>query len=125
LTTRSQINLPISKVTLNGFKFVYDGTSKDGGTVGNVVSNKDEEVCGGLYEINVGRLRSLDKYEGYPTSYNRQEFIVQSEKGKKYSALACFRTGKQVGEPLPEYRQIVFQGAKDCRLPTEYIHEYL
>jgi len=115
----------IGKATLDNFKFVYDGTSKEGGAVGNIVKEGDEFVLGGLYEINDSHFRSLDRYEGYRTSYDRKEFSVQTVDGKFFSAIVYLRTGKQVGEPSSQYRSIVIQGARDCGLPEEYIQRYL
>ena len=115
----------IGKATLGSFKFVYDGTSKKGGAVANIVKEGDEFVMGGLYEINDSHLRSLDGYEGYQASYDRKEFSVQTEDDKTFSAIVYLRTGKQVGEPRSQYRQIVIQGAKDCGLSEEYIQRYI
>ncbi len=115
----------IGKATLDSFKFVYDGTSKKGGAVANIVKEGDEFVLGGLYKINDSHLKSLDDYEGYPTSYDKKEFLVQTEDNKTFSAIMYLRTGKQVGEPRSQYRQIVLQGAKDCGLSEEYIQRYI
>jgi len=111
--------------TLSGFKFVYDGTSINGGAVGNIVEDCDEFIQGGLYEINKDNLKSLDRYENYCISYDRKELPVQTNNGTTFPAITYFRIGKKVGQPRPEYRQIVIQGAKDCGLPDEYIHKYL
>ena len=115
----------ISKATLFGFKFVYDGISRNGGSVANIVEDGNGRVLGGLFEISNDHLISLDKYEGYPTSYSRAQFSVQDEHGNLFSAITYFRTGKQTGEPHPKYRRIVIQGARDCKLPEDYIKEHL
>jgi gamma-glutamylcyclotransferase len=115
----------VSTAILHGFKFVYDGTSKKGGAVGNIIKDSEAVVLGGLYEINDTHLSTLNKEEGYPISYNRAEFPVRDEHGNMCYAITYFRTGKQIGEPRPGYRSIVIQGAMDCRLPEEYIVKYL
>jgi gamma-glutamylcyclotransferase len=121
-------NCFIGKAALKGYKFIYDVTSNDGGAVGNIIKDDNESVFGGLYKINNAHLKTLDSCEGYclnPISYDRNEFIVKMEDGKSLSAIAYFRTGKTVGEPIPEYREIVIQGARDCGLSEEYIQKYL
>lgn len=115
----------LHKGTLNGFKFVYDGVSTNGGAVANIVNDDNEKVLGALFEINANHLTSLDKCEGYPKSYKRTRFNIQGEDGITYSAVAYFRTGKWIGQPTSKYRKIVIQGAKDCGLPNEYIQKYL
>lgn len=115
----------ICRASLKSFKFVYDGASKRGGAVGNIVGSNEDEVWGGLFEITDEDLRALDKYEGYPDSYDRKEYRVQDDTGNSFVAIAYLRKPKRLGEPSKSYREIVIQGAKDCGLPKPYINKHL
>lgn len=111
----------IKKVFLEGYRFVYDGVSSfRKGAVANIIESKDEIVWGALFEINSNDLAALDCCEGYPKAYNRKEINVAGAGHETYKAITYFRTGKQEGAPSAEYREIIKQGAKDCRLPEGY-----
>jgi len=116
----------IKKVFLKGYKFVYDGCSKKWKqAVANIIESPDDGVWGGLFEITEKHLKTLDKYEGYPHSYQRKETNVEDKSGNVYSAIIYYRTGKEPGEPNPKYRQIVTIGAKDCGINDNYIHNVI
>jgi len=116
----------ITKVFLDGYKFVYDGyTTIRNGAVANVIPSIGEIVWGGLFEINQDNLFALDCYEGYPTIYQRKELEVKDDNGKRYQAIVYLRNKKQIGKPSSEYRNLIIQGARDCELPDKYINDVL
>ncbi len=113
-------------VLLEGYRFVYDGHScKWNGAVANIIESENDIVWGGLFEIDQDNLAALDCYEGYPDSYDKDWFMVKDDKGKSCKAITYFRTAKEPGKPSKEYRETVMQGAKDCKLPEEYIRDIL
>lgn len=116
----------IKKVYLEGYRFVYDGDSPSRQcAVANVVKDEKCRVWGALYEIDENYLSALDRYEGYPIYYQRKKEEVKDVDGAKYSAWFYFREPKEEGQPSDEYREVVFQGAKECNLPEEYIKKYI
>lgn len=111
---------------LENYKFVYDGKSKDRkGAVANVIDSDGDIVRGGLFEISKDNLAVLDGYEGYPDSYGRDELDVKDDNNNLYKAIVYFRVGEKLGKPTREYRQVIIEGAQDCRLPEEYIKSFL
>jgi len=63
----------ISVAILKGHKLVYDGySSYRGGAVANIVESPCEVVYGVLYEISKSDEERLDRYEGYPKSYQKK-----------------------------------------------------
>lgn len=80
---------------------------------------------GGLWEIGDEDLRRLDRYEGYPFSYDRKDVVVKDDTGREYHALVYFRKHRNPGTPSDYYRSIVIEGAIDCGLPEDYIEEKL
>ena len=112
----------VKRAHLKGYKLIYDGNSiTRKGAVANVVKKDDSIVWGGLFEINEYDRASLDRYEGYPRSYNRKSVQIIDDEGNQYEAITYYRTGKQIGVPSEEYRSIIKQGARDCDLPEEYV----
>ena len=116
----------IKRALLKDYRFVYDSyAGHREGAVANIVQAIGSEVWGALYEISKENLRELDKYEGYPTAYQRKEFEVQDDDGHLIRAIAYYRTGKTEGKPSKGYELIVSDGAEDCELPREYISRIL
>ena len=116
----------LRSVILQGNRFVYDGYSEARqGAVANIVVSESEAVRGGLFEITESDKLALDAFEDYPKSYDRKAVAVRDHEGTSYEAWAYFRTGRALGQPHPDYEKIVLQGAKDCRLPDEYVDKYI
>jgi len=101
--------------TLNNYKLVFVGWSRQwrGGVV-SIKSFRGERVLGAVYEISETDLRRLDKYEGYPTNYNRIKVTVFSEDGEAIEAITYIKSG-QLEETLPakEYLAVIQQGYRD------------
>lgn len=116
----------VKAVRLQGYKFIYDGYSTTRkGPVANVIESPGDVVWGGLYEISEGHLKSLDRCEGYPRSYQRKKLKVHDGTGNIYSAITYYRHGKIPGSPSEEYEQTVINGANDCCLAPDYIENAL
>lgn len=114
----------LCRAYLEGYKFVYDGySSKREGAVANIIptNNKNNIVWGGLWLITKEDLEELDKYEGYPYSYDRQRVRVKNEKGEEFEAWVYLRSPKEPGKPSESYLKIILEGARDCNLPEDYI----
>ncbi|MEM2107242.1 MAG: gamma-glutamylcyclotransferase family protein [Candidatus Bathyarchaeia archaeon] len=121
LTSRFKI-----KAKLNGYKFVYDGYSAlRKGAVANVVRSDGNIVEGGLWEIDEDCLKTLDRYEGYPSFYDRQTLRLEDDNGNSYEAYVYLRKPQELGEPSAEYRKIVLEGARECCLSERYIKEFI
>lgn len=116
----------LCRAYLENHKFVYDGHSTTRkGPVANVVQENGNKVWGGLFEVNKDNLSALDYCEGYPNSYNRTDLDIKDDEGIIRKAIVYSRTGKDLGKPSKEYREITLQGARDCGLPNEYIQSFL
>ncbi|MEM2933263.1 MAG: gamma-glutamylcyclotransferase family protein [Candidatus Pacearchaeota archaeon] len=111
---------------LEGYMFVYDGYSSfRKGSVANIVPKEKSIVWGALWEIDGDCLKTLDRYEGYPYSYERKIVKVKDDSGKEYDAWVYYREGKKEGRPSEGYRNIILEGAKECNLPEDYIEEFI
>lgn len=111
---------------LKGYKFVYDGHSLTrNGAVANVVKFNKGVVWGALFEADNICIENLDRYEGYPTNYQKKSIEVKDDQDNKYQALIYLRKPQSEGTPSDEYRKIVLKGASDCELPKDYVETFI
>jgi len=116
----------LKPVVLEGRRFVYDGYSETRqGASANIVTSETDVVRGALYEITEKDRLAMDSCENYPKSYDRGEFEVKDVDGNVYRAMAYFRTGRAAGRPHPDYEKMILAGARDCRLPDDYVDKYI
>ena len=107
---------------LMGYWLVFDGYSSFWrGPVANVVKSSDDAVWGGLFEITQEHLEMLDQHEGYPKYYSRMEVSVQRPGREKVMAWIYLRPAQVPGRPSGQYLKQILEGAKDCRLPGDYV----
>ena len=66
---------------------------------------------------------ALDRYEGYPSHYFKQNVPVQLG-GEEVSAMVYIMNLKrQFGMPSPHYYQTVLEGYHDCGLDTDVLDQ--
>ena len=113
-------------VVLQGHRFVYDGYSVNRqGATANIIKSEVDRVRGALFEITEKDRLALDSYEGYPKDYDRKIVDVKDAEGNAYAAMTYFRPVRALGKPHPDYEKVILAGARDCKLPEEYIDRYL
>lgn len=116
----------LKKVRLKGYKFVYDGCSSlRKCAVANIVRSENDTVWGALFEVDSECIDSLDRYEGFPFSYQKETLEVIDEQNRKYDALVYVREPQMIVKPSDEYRNVVLDGAKNCELPKDYIARFI
>ncbi|RMH80608.1 MAG: hypothetical protein D6674_02960 [Acidobacteria bacterium] len=69
--------------------------------------------------------KNLDRYEGNPKVYQKKFVSVVGESVQIYEALVYYREGQEVGRPHESHRNIVYQGAKECKLSEGYIKRFI
>jgi len=111
---------------IEGWKIVFNkiATFPSGSGYANIAKEKNSKVYGVLYEIEDSDLGKLDKYEGYPTHYKREQITVILNNGKKIIAEVYIAQGNQTQEglkPTKEYMKYLINGAKQRNLPIAYI----
>jgi len=101
--------------TLPNHKLIFAGWSRKWhGGVASIKPFKGEKVIGAIYEISERCLRSLDKYEGYPTTYARMNIIVFTDLGDPVEAVTYVKVEQsEETQPLQQYLAIIQQGYKD------------
>lgn len=74
-----------------------------------------------VWEIQPRDELSLDRYEGYPSHYFKQDIPVQLD-GEEVNAMVYIMNLKMnVGLPSPYYYQTVYEGYNDCELDTDVL----
>lgn len=109
---------PMFVATLPNYKLVFAGWSRHWrGGVATIKHFRGEKVLGAIYEVSERDLRRLDKYEGYPDSYNRLDVTVFDEDGKPVKAVTYIKSGQlEETPPSREYLAIIQQGYRDWGL---------
>ncbi len=106
---------PLVTATLPNYKLVFTGWSRQWrGGVATIKASKGDKVKGAVYEGTDKDLQCLDRYEGYPGSYNRMNVIVFDEDGRAIQAITYIKAGQiEEGAPSKEYALIIKQGYID------------
>lgn len=108
-------NKPRLSVVLPNYKLIFTGWSRQwkGGTA-SIKPFKGEKVVGAVYEISENDLRKLDRFEDYPTTYNRLNVIIWTDEGDSMEAVTYIKK-EQSPETKPslEYLAAIRQGYRE------------
>ena len=121
LLERCPDNQLMFTATLQNYKLIFAGWSRlwRGGTA-SIKPFRGERVLGAIYEISDQDLGRLDKYTGYPDTYDRVKVKVNA--GQDYRPLYVEAIThiklKQSEEtkPSPQYLSVIQQGYCDWGL---------
>lgn len=93
------------------------------GAFATIAPKKDSSVPVAVWEIQPRDEASLDRYEGYPSHYFKQDVPVQLD-GEEVNAMVYIMNLKMgFGLPSPHYYQIVYVGYNDCELDTDILNK--
>jgi gamma-glutamylcyclotransferase len=109
---------PLFTAVLPNYKLIFVGWSRQWkGAVASIKASRGDRVRGAVYEISDLCLQRLDKYEGFPQSYERLKVIVFGEDDEAIEAITYIKAGQiQESQPSKEYLAIIQQGLRDWRL---------
>ena len=109
---------PLFTATLPNYKLVFVDWSRQwrGGVI-SIELRRGERVRGAIYEISEQCLRRLDKFEGYPSNYNRIKVTVFNVDDEPVEAITYVKAGRfEEAKPSKEYLAVIQQGYRDWRL---------
>jgi len=111
---------PAFVATLPNYKVIFTGWERQWrGGVATLRRSADSKVTGGVYEISDKDLRLLDRYEGYPTVYDRLKVTVFARDGDPVEAVTYIkREQSEETQPSEKYLAIIRQGYKDWRIAS-------
>ena len=106
---------PRYKANLPNYKLIFAGWSRKWhGATASIKPFSGSKVTGAVYEIPEKDMKSLDKYEGYPTVYERLNVIVITEDDDPVKAITyIMKEPSEEKQPSPEYLAVIRQGYKD------------
>ena len=88
-----------------------------------IAPKENASVPVAVWEIQPRDEMALDRYEGYPSHYFKQNGPVQLG-GEEVSAMVYIMNLKrQFGMPSPHYYQTVLEGYHDCGLDTDVLDQ--
>jgi len=118
MTERCSDNQPRFRAVLPNYKLIFTGWSREwGGGVASVKPSRGGKVPGAVYEISEECLRILDKYEGYPSIYNRRNIMVFTDLGDAIEATIYIKLDQsKETQPSLKYLTTIKQGYKDWEI---------
>lgn len=109
----------IGKGHLKNYRLTFRGL-KCG--VANIEKKLGYNVPIVLWEITKQCEKALDRYEGYPDLYIKEEVNVIMEDGTEVTAMVYVMTqiyGKLPAKPLERYINVIWEGYKDNGIPLK------
>lgn len=103
---------------LPNYKLIFTGWSRQwkGGTA-SIKPFKGEKVVGAVYEILDSDLRKLDRFQDYPTTYNRLNVTVWTDDSDPVKAVTYIKNEQSPEtKPSPELLTAIRQGYRDWQI---------
>lgn len=102
-----------------GYELQFKG--RDGTAFATIAPKEGAEVPVGVWMIQPKDELALDRYEGYPSHYFKQNVPVQMD-GRELLVMAYIMDLRMgFGRPSPMYYETVRTGYEDCGLDPQYL----
>lgn len=101
----------IGRATLKNHRLVFRA-------VADIEYARGSIVHLGLWHITEDCLQALDRYEGYPNLYGRDDFEVSTDI-QETDALIYYMNSHGYRAPNSSYYETIVNGYKDCGLPLQ------
>lgn len=116
------------KGILQGYRLLFKGTS--GNAYLTIAPKEGGKVPVVIWDIKPCDELALDRYEGYPSFYYKENMEVELETGEIVEAMVYIMTNKMKGRirlnlPSRNYLAVVKEGYKDHGFDFKYIEEAL
>ena len=125
---RLQERVPSAKkleiVTLKNHQLRFHMSGIDGsGKCDSFQTNNSEDiVIGALFEINENEIEVLDRAESLGSGYDQKLVFVQNDSGEFFEALTYYAIKIDASlKPYSWYLNHVIVGAKETKIPTNYL----
>lgn len=107
--------------TISNYELQFKGNSES--AFATIAPKEGSSVPVAVWEIKPQDERSLDRYEGYPSHYFKQNVPVQLD-GEEVTAMVYIMNLKmKFGMPSPYYYQTVLEGYHNCELDTNVLDD--
>ena len=93
------------------------------GAFATIAPKEGASVPVAVWEISEKNEQALDRYEGYPSHYFKQNVPVQLGGEEVGAMVYIMNLKRQFGMPSPHYYQTVLEGYHDCGLDTDVLDQ--
>ena len=111
--------MPFATATLENYELLFRG--KRDCAVATIESKSGEKVPVAIWEITDMDEKSLDRYEGYPYLYRKEELEVKIDNEKIKAMVYIMNEGRPIGTPSCYYYSTIRQGYKDFFLDYSFL----
>lgn len=108
---------------LNNWELIYRGSMT--GSYATIRKKKGSSVPIVVWVIQENDESNLDRYEGYPSFYFKQNVMADLPFGKKKAMVYIMGTRRMAGKPSEQYKQTIKQGYIDNGLDLDIFEESL
>lgn len=108
---------------LNNWELIYRGSMT--GSYATIRRKRGSIVPVAVWNIEKGDEDNLDKYEGYPRFYFKQNVMVDFPNGKKKAMVYIMDSGRLPGIPSHQYIQTIREGYIVNGLDILYLEQSL
>jgi len=116
---------PLRPVVLDNYRLAFRGSFSFNG-VATIIPAQGEKVYGLLWRITPACELSLDRYEGYPHLYGKEQITVRDRDGRRHPVMVYIMSHEEwlvPAEPSQPYFSGIVQGYKQNDLPTRPLFE--
>lgn len=126
MSRRCPESLPLETAELPTHKLLFRGSSKRGYGVATVEHNIGTKVPGALWAVTERDFATLDRYEGYPSLYERNAVKVITEEGKVVEAVTYYMHQHYTkANPSDTYLNTIAAGYDDFRISVYHLFSFL
>ena len=115
------------KGILKGYRLLFKGSPGNAYLTIEAAGNQVPVV---IWEIKPDDEKELDRYEGYPNFYEKEEIKVELETGERVTAMVYIMTDKikdriELNLPSKSYFEAVKEGYESFGFDLKYLHKAL
>jgi len=125
MAVRCPAATPVCPVVLDNYRLAFRGNGGYNG-VATILPAEGNKVYGLLWKLTPSCEQSLDRYEGYPHIYYKEQVTVRDKDGKRYPVMV-YIMGREFcldpAEPSQHYFAGIVQGCKQNGIPVRPLFE--
>lgn len=106
---------------IKDYELQFKGSSDS--AYATIAPKKGASVPAAIWEIQPEDETALDRYEGYPSFYFKQDVPVQYNGGEITAMVYLMNLKMQFGLPSLMYYETVYEGYVDCELDTSILDD--